>query len=88
MDAGDSSVSVLLDLSAAFDTVGHTILLNYLESWVVLGSTALHLLHSYLSDRTLSLVVGNASFSSAHLTCGVPQESVLGHVSSQHKATA
>ena len=78
LDNGDSSILVLLDLSAAFDTVNHSILVKRLESWVGLGGTALQLLHSYLSNRTMSVVVNNSTSSSAHLTCGVPQGSILG----------
>ena len=78
LDAGDSSILVLLDLSAAFDTVDHGLLLSRLESWVGLGGSALNLLRSYLSERTFSVVFGNTSSSSARLSCGVPQGSILG----------
>ena len=78
LDGGDSSVLVLLDLSAAFDTVDHLLLVKRLESWVGLGGNALQLLRSYLENRTFSVAVNNSTSSSAQLTCGVPQGSILG----------
>ncbi len=37
-DSGDSAILMLLDLSAAFDTVDHTILISRLEHYVVSGT--------------------------------------------------
>ena len=49
-DSGRTSVLVLLDLSAAFDTVDN-ILLDRLENWVGLSATVLNWFESYLKDR-------------------------------------
>lgn len=69
-DRGDSSVLVLLDLSAAFHTVVHCILLHRLETWVGITGPALSLLQSYLSNRIFSVALGNVSSSSAQLRWG------------------
>ncbi len=49
-DRGCISLIVLLDLSAAFDTIGHNILLNRLENFVGISGRALAWFKSYLSD--------------------------------------
>ncbi len=49
-DSGKISVLVLLDLSAAFDTVDHNILLERLENWVGLSGMVLKWLRSYLEE--------------------------------------
>ena len=77
-DSQRASVLVLLDLSAAFDTVDHAILLHRLEHWVGLSGTVLNWLKSYLEDRSFTVTIGNWSSSSTPLTCGVPQGSILG----------
>ncbi len=77
-DSGDCSVLVLLDLSAAFDTVDHCTLINRLYSLVGISGSALEWLSSYLYDRSFSVSIGSYMSDSVPLSCGVPQGSVLG----------
>ena len=77
-DAGFPSLLVLLDLSAAFDSVDHPILLERLYSTVGLRDLALGWLQSYLAGRTECVALGGAKSSVLPVTCGVPQGSVLG----------
>uniref|UniRef100_A0A8C6M722 Reverse transcriptase domain-containing protein n=1 Tax=Nothobranchius furzeri TaxID=105023 RepID=A0A8C6M722_NOTFU len=77
-DAGDCVVLVLLDLTAAFDTVDHAVLFSRLEHWVGISGTALEWFRSYLAGRTFCVSLGDYVSSSAPLLCGVPQGSVLG----------
>ncbi|KAJ8391889.1 hypothetical protein AAFF_G00083600, partial [Aldrovandia affinis] len=74
-----SSALLLLDLSAAFDTVDHRILLSSLVKMGISGS-ALTWFESYLADRSYQ-VAWRGSLSSPHtLSTGVPRGSVLGPV--------
>lgn len=71
-DSGKSTVVILLDQSAAFDTVDHTILLNRLKTCVSIQGSALTWFASYLESRSYSVMLGNKYFSPATLTCGIP----------------
>ena len=71
---------VLLDLSAAFDTVDPSILLTRLRSKLSLNGTALLWFCSYLSGRTQRISVQGALSNVFHLRYGVPQGSCLGPV--------
>ena len=64
IDGGKVSLLVLLDLSAAFDTVDHHILLSVLASRFSIASTALSWFQSYLTDRT-QLV----TYAAGHTSC-------------------
>uniref|UniRef100_A0A8C2XFQ1 Reverse transcriptase domain-containing protein n=1 Tax=Cyclopterus lumpus TaxID=8103 RepID=A0A8C2XFQ1_CYCLU len=72
-----SSVLILLDLSAAFDTVNHQILISSLQDLGISG-TALSLFSSYLTDRTYRVTWRGSVSEPCPLTTGVPQGSVLG----------
>ena len=76
---GMSSLLVLLDLSAAFDTVDHELLLKDLHSCGI-RDNALLLLKSYLSDRSQRVTINRATSESVPLQFGVPQGSVLGPI--------
>ena len=73
MDNDKIFVFLLLDLSAASDTIDHQILLSRLNSVFGIQSTA-------LSDRYQSTSVSNSSSSPSQLIYGVPQGSVLGPI--------
>uniref|UniRef100_A0A8C1RWE5 Reverse transcriptase domain-containing protein n=1 Tax=Cyprinus carpio TaxID=7962 RepID=A0A8C1RWE5_CYPCA len=79
-DAGSPSLLILLDLSAAFDTVDHGILLNRLHHTIGLTGTALNWFKSYLTNRTEYISLGSARSRQHTVTCGVPQGSVLGPI--------
>ncbi len=76
-DTGKISVLVLLDLSAAFDTVNHNILLERLENWVGLSGMALKWFRSYLEGRGYFVSIGEHKSKWTSMTCGVPQGSIL-----------
>ena len=77
-DNKNVSILVLLDLSAAFDTLDHSILLNRLRDSFGLDGTVLHWFHSYLSDRKQCVKVNNICSNELSLSFGVPQDSVFG----------
>ena len=52
IDKGNGTFLVLLDLSAAFDTIDHDNLFYILEKYVGIGGSALRLIRSYFCDRT------------------------------------
>ena len=80
MDKGHGVCLILLDLSAAFDTVDHTILLTFLRDYVGLEGLALNIFQSYLSDRTQCVSIDGVLSELSELICGVPQGSVLGPI--------
>ena len=73
-------ILLLLDLSAAFDTVAHEILLNRLNSKFGISGTALNWFQSYLTGRTQSVLINGNKSQPRNLSCGVPQGSVLGPI--------
>uniref|UniRef100_A0A3B3QYZ9 Reverse transcriptase domain-containing protein n=1 Tax=Paramormyrops kingsleyae TaxID=1676925 RepID=A0A3B3QYZ9_9TELE len=77
-DGGLCSVLVLLDLSAAFDTVDHTVLINRLGQLVGISDSALEWFASYFTNRSFSVSVADFTSNVATMLSGVPQGSVLG----------
>ena len=80
MDDGKISVLVFLDLSAAFDTIDHEILLHRLHNVFGFGDTVLSWFQSYLENRTQTVVVHGKHLTPASLCYGVPQGSVFGPI--------
>ena len=79
-DSGQVSLLTLLDLSAAFDTIDHSILLSRLHDSFGISNIALTWFKSYLSGRKQTVSVNGILSSPTSLDCGVPQGSVLGPV--------
>ena len=73
MDNQHGVLIILLDLSAAFDTLDHDILLSRLESRIGISGFVLRWFSSYLSDRYQSVNITGQSSDLAHLKSGVPQ---------------
>lgn len=78
LDSGLCSVVMLLDNSAAFDTVDHDVLLSDLENVIGVEGIALEWFKSFLSGRTQATSVKGSISEAINMLFGVPQGSVLG----------
>ena len=79
LEKSNDVVSVFLDLSKAFDTVDHNILVSKLEHYGIRG-VCLELFYDYLSDRKQSVSIAGSNSDQDILRCGVPQGSILGPI--------
>ena len=79
IDDGNFSCGIFLDLSKAFDTVNHQILLQKLEYYGIRG-LANDWFRSYLHNRKQFVLLGNVKSDRLDVSCGVPQGSVLGPI--------
>ena len=79
-DTGHVTILALLDLSAAFDTVDHDILLQRLTRTYGIGGTVLRWIRSFLTGRVQIVNYAGKRSVTSTLTCGVPQGSVSGPI--------
>ena len=80
LDEKGKVVLVMLDLSSAFDTINHDILMNRLQHSVGITDAALSWLHSYITERYQRVAVDCATSADCVMKCGMPQGSVLGPI--------
>lgn len=79
IDNGNYTVGVFIDLTKAFDTVPHDILLKKLNYLGVRG-VANDWFKNYLSNREQFVIYNNVKSTSKKINCGVPQGSILGPI--------
>ena len=80
VDNGDGALLVLLDFSAAFDTIDHGILLRRLASRFGIRGNALKWMESYITGRHQAVLIDGFSSALVPLLFGVAQGSVLGPI--------
>ena len=78
LDSGSGAVLLMLDLSAALDTIDHGILLSRLNSHYGISGDAPDWFKSYLSSRVLRVIIGDTVSECKDLNFGVAKGSVLG----------
>ena len=77
LDNKEFVIGVFLDLSKAFDTVNHSLLLQKLEHYGIRG-IVLDWFKNYITKRYQCVRYNNEISDKAEISCGVPQGSVLG----------
>ena len=80
LDNKNVAILSLLDLSAAFDTIDHSILLSRLQTSFGISGSVLSCFESYFSGRFQSVSVDGTLATPSPLLYGVPQGSVLGPI--------
>ena len=78
MDNQQVSLLVLLDMSAAFDTIPHQLFLVRLEGTFGLSGSALAWFQSYFKDRVQRIVINGEMSTTDKLEIGLPQGSGAG----------
>jgi hypothetical protein len=79
-DRGEVTFLGLLDMSAAFDTVDHDVLLDRLRTSFGIQGTVLSWIGSFVRGRTQVVCVNGQQSATSSVFCGVPQGSVLGPI--------
>ena len=79
-DSSQPTILLSLDLSAAFDTIDHHILLTRLQTGFGISGSVINWIRSYLADRVQRVVVGQSKSTDTSLSTGVPHGSVLGPI--------
>ena len=77
LDNNEFAIGVFLDLSKAFDTVNHTLLLQKLDHYGIRG-IVLEWFKNYITERYQCVKYNNEVSDKTEISCGVPQGSVLG----------
>ena len=80
IDQGNAVALLLLDLSAAFDAIDHTILITKLQGDYGIGLNVLNWFNSYLQNRSYAVDINGKLSAKVLLLFGVPQGSLLGPV--------
>ena len=80
LDEGSTVALLLLDLSAAFDTVDHQLLISLLESNYGIKGKALKWFENYLQGRSCAVNIADSFSDFICLLFGVPQGSILGPI--------
>ena len=80
MNCSKITLLVLLDISAAIDTVDHSILLSRMNTYFGIGGVALDWFQSYLSGRTYCVRIDNVTSDISQQKYGLPHGSVLGSI--------
>ena len=78
IDQGQVVFLALLDVSAAFDTVDHDILLERLSKSFGITGSAHHWIRTFLTSQTQTVYVGTSTSTAAPVRWGIPQGSILG----------
>jgi len=77
IDHGNLTIGVFIDLSKAFDTINHNILIDKLSLYGIRGN-CLNWIRSYLYNRRQYVYLNEVESDMLPVNCGVPQGSTLG----------
>jgi hypothetical protein len=69
---------VMLDLTAAFDTIDHNTLIHRFNTLLGISGRPLDWFQSYLSNRSSSVTIEGKYSDNVSLDCGLPQGSIMG----------